>query len=131
MPQIVPSPDQQQPENPGVQIVRWLRPAGCVLVLLLSALMLVFCFTQGRDPIPGYEPPHDDAYYAQHLPELAEELNAHVLPEVDETASAAADGSTVTITMEAQRLANTRAAVLRYYDVSLFVFEPIETTTEN
>ena len=54
-----------------------------------------------------------------------------VLPEVDETASAAADGSTVTITMEAQRLANTRAAVLRYYDVSLFVFEPIETTTEN
>ena len=131
MPQIVPSPDQQQPENPGVQIVRWLRPAGCVLVLLLSALMLVFCFTQGRDPIPGYEPPHDDAYYAQHLPELAEELNAHVLPEVDETASAAADGSTVTITMEARRLANTRAAVLRYYDVSLFVFEPIETTTEN
>ena len=76
MPQIVPPPDQQQPENPGVQIVRWLRPAGCVLVLLLSALMLVFCFTQGRDPIPGYEPPHDDAYYAQHLPELAEELNA-------------------------------------------------------
>lgn len=131
MPQIVPSPDQQQPENPGVQIVRWLRPAGCVLVLLLSALMLVFCFTQGRDPIPGYEPPHDDAYYAQHLPELAEELNAHVLPEVDETASAAADGSTVTITMEARRLANTRAAVLRYYDVSLFIFEPIETTTEN
>ena len=131
MPQIVPPLDQQQPENPGVQIVRWLRPAGCVLVLLLSALMLVFCFTQGRDPIPGYEPPHDDAYYAQHLPELAEELNAHVLPEVDETASAAADGSTVTITMEAQRLANTRAAVLRYYDVSLFVFEPIETTTEN
>ncbi|MBS1402626.1 MAG: hypothetical protein HPZ79_06555, partial [Oscillospiraceae bacterium] len=93
---------------------------------LLSALMLVFCFTQGRDPVPGYEPPHDDAYYAQHLPELAEELNAHVLPEVDETASAAADGSTVTVTMEAQRLANTRAAVLRYYDVSLFVFEPIE-----
>ena len=131
MPQIVPPPDQQQPENPGVQIVRWLRPAGCGLVLLLSALMLVFCFTQGRDPIPGYEPPHDDAYYAQHLPELAEELNAHVLPEVDETASAAADGSTVTITMEARRLANTRAAVLRYYDVSLFVFEPIETTTEN
>ena len=36
MPQIVPPPDQQQPENPGVQIVRWLRPAGCVLVLLLS-----------------------------------------------------------------------------------------------
>lgn len=131
MPQIVPPPDTEQPENPGVQIVRWLRPAGCVLVLLFSALMLVLCFTQGRDPVPGYEPPHDDAYYAQHLPELAEELNAHVLPEVDETASAAVDGSTVTITMEAQRLANTRAAVLRYYDVSLFIFEPIETTTEN
>lgn len=125
MPQIVPPMDGQEPENPGVQIVRWLRPAGCVLVLLISALMLVLCFTQGRDPIPGYEAPHDTAYYAQHLPELAEELNAHVLPEVDETASAAVNGDTVTVTMDAQRLAVTRAAVLRYYDVSLFIFEPI------
>lgn len=125
MPQIVPPTDGQEPENPGVQIVRWLRPAGCVLVLLISALMLVFCFTQGKDPIPGYEPPHDAAYYAQHLPELAEELNTHVLPEVDETASAAADGSTVTVTIDAQRLAVTRAAVLQYYDASLFIFEPI------
>lgn len=131
MPQIVPPTDGQEPENPGVQIVRRLRPAGCVLVLLISALMLMFCFTQGKDPIPGYEPPHDAAYYAQHLPELAEELNVHVLPEVDETASAAADGSTVTVTIDAQRLAVTRAAVLRYYDVSLFVFEPVETASEN
>lgn len=131
MPQIVPPSDGQQPENPGVEIVRWLRPAGCVLVLLISVLMLVFCFTQGRDPIPGYEPPHDAAYYAQHLPELAEELNTHVLPEVDETASAAVDGSTVTVRIDAQRLAVTRAAVLRYYDASLFVFEPVEITSEN
>lgn len=126
MPQIVPPTDGQQPENPGIQIVRWLRPAGCVLVLLITVLMLVFCFTQGRDPIPGYEAPHDAEYYAQHLPELAEELNTHVLPEVDETAFAAADGETVTVTMDAERLAVTRAAVLRYYDVSLFVFEPAE-----
>lgn len=131
MPQIVPPTDGREPENPGVQIVRWLRPAGCVLVLLISALMLVFCFTQGKDPIPGYEAPHDTAYYAQHLPELAEELNAHVLPEVDETASAAVDGDTVTVTIDAQRLAVTRAAVLRYYDTSLFVFESVETTSEN
>lgn len=131
MPQIVPPSDGQQPENPGVEIVRWLRPAGCVLVLLISVLMLVFCFTQGRDPIPGYEPPHDAAYYVQHLPELAEELNTHVLPEVDETASAAVDGSTVTVWIDAQRLAVTRAAVLRYYDASLFVFEPVEITSEN
>lgn len=131
MPQIVPPTEGQTPENPGVQIVRWLRPAGCVLVLLLTVLMLVFCFTQGKDPIPGYEPPHDAAYYAQHLPELAEELNARVLPAVDETASATADGGTVTVRIDAQRLAVTRAAVLRYYDASLFVFESVETTSEN
>lgn len=129
MPQIVPPPEpRERPEDPGAQIVRWLGPVGCVLVLLLSAVGFVFCLTYGTDPVPGYEPPHDTAYYAAHLPELAQELNEHVLPQVEESASAAAGTARVTVTMDESRLANTRAAVLRYFDESLLVFE---TRTEN
>lgn len=132
MPRVEPPPNGgRAPEHPGAQIVRWLRPAGCVLVLLLGVLMVVVCLTQGRDPVPGYAAPHDTAYYAQHLDELARELNENVLPQVDETASAAVEGQTVTVTMASERLATTRAAVLRYFDSSLFVFTPLEAATDN
>lgn len=59
-------------------------------VLLLSVLMVVFCLTRGANPVPGYTPPHDSEYYAQHLDELAQELNENVLPVLDETAHAEA-----------------------------------------
>ena len=37
-------------------------------------LMLIICFTSGRDPIPDYAAPMDTAYYAANLGELEEEL---------------------------------------------------------
>lgn len=48
MPKIVPPPDPTEKEEPGAQIARWLGPVGGVFVLLLSALMVVFCFTAGQ-----------------------------------------------------------------------------------
>lgn len=80
MPRIVPPPDPTEKEEPGAQIARWLGPVGGVFVLLLSALMVVYCFTAGANPVPGYVPPHDSTYYAGHLDELAQELNANFLP---------------------------------------------------
>ena len=112
MPKIVPPPDPTEKEEPGAQIARWLGPVGGVFVLLLSALMVVFCLTAGANPVPGYTPPHDSAYYAGHLDELAQELNANFLP-----------GGTVTVTASAKEYVPVRGAVLKFYDAALFTFE--------
>ena len=114
MPKIVPPPDPTAKEEPGAQIARWLGPVGGGFVLLLSVLMIAFCLTRGANPVPGYTPPHDSEYYAQHLDELAQELNENVLPVLDET---------VTVTASEKEYVPVRGAVLKFYDAALFTFE--------
>ena len=123
MPKIVPPPDPTEKEEPGAQIARWLGPVGGVFVLLLSALMVVFRFTAGANPVPGYTPPHDSDYYAQHLDELAQELNTNFLPVLDETAHAEVSDGTVTVTASEKEYVPVRGAVLKFYDAALFTFE--------
>ena len=123
MPKIVPPPDPTEKEEPGAQIARWLGPVGGIFVLLLSALMVVFCLTAGANPVPGYTPPHDSDYYAQHLDELAQELNTNFLPVLDKTAHAEVSDGTVTVTASEKEYVPVRGAVLKFYDAALFTFE--------
>ena len=124
MPQVLPTPpERHEPEHPGFQIVRWLKPFGSGLVLLIFILFLVYAFSTGRAPIKGYTPPLDMEYYAEHPDALEDELNTIVLPLVDPGASAAVTGDTVTVTIPSDSFVQTRAAVLRYFDSQLVQFE--------
>ena len=124
MPQIVPAPEpSEEKEHPGFQIVRWLRPGGAALVLLLGILFVVQCFMTGREPVKGYQPKHDTAYYTAHPDALADELNNDLLPQVDKNARAEAGETVVTVYVPHDTYITTRAAVLRYYDASLLEFQ--------
>ena len=124
MPQLVPPPEpSEEKEHPGFQIVRWLRPWGAALLLLLGVLFVVQSLMIAREPVKGYRSAHDTAYYAEHPDVLADELNRELLPKVDPDARADAGDGTVTVTIPHETFVPTRAAVLRYYDASLFVFQ--------
>ena len=109
--------------NPGQEIVKWLRPAGCVLVLLLSALALVTLFISGNDPVKGYHPPQTSAYYAQHPEALKVELEQNVFPALSgiESCRVTEEGKLL-ITLTGEGFAVARSALLRYYDKELFEF---------
>lgn len=111
----------------GEEFVKMIRPFGCVLFLVASVLILILCLTSGRDPIPGYESPHDTAYYTENAAateELIQELNNRVFPELDGVLDCRTDeDGAVVITIDSACFAVTRSAILRYFDESLFEFK--------
>lgn len=119
--------DEQKSLEPkqtaGQDFLKKIGPAGCVLFLALFVLVTAICLTAGRDPVPGYEAPHDTEYYVNHLDELAAELNDNVLPRLDTPATAAVTSDTVTVTVEGDTFVVVRSALLHYFDESLFSFQ--------
>ncbi len=109
----------------GAEFVKKIRPLGCALFLIMFIVLLVYLFTAGREPVKGYVPPHDSEYYAQSadtLSELGHELETNVFPALDGVKSCAVEGDRLVVTVDAQEYIVVRAAVLRYYDESLFEF---------
>ena len=94
------------------------------LFLILAVLVTWICLTSGRDPIPGYTAPQATEYYAAHPDELAAELEANVFPALpDYTMSADVTDGSVTVTVDSDHFVAGRAAILRYFDESLFTFQ--------
>ncbi len=106
----------------GEDFVKKIGPVGAALFLLLGVAVTVILFTSGRDPIPGYAPPQDTAYYAAHLNELRAELEAKVFPALSGVQSCHEMDGRLEITIRKEDFAVTRAAILRYFDPSLFLF---------
>lgn len=118
------TPDAPEPTpTAGQTFVKNIRPAGCTLFLILAILVTAICLTSGRDPVPGYEPPQTTEYYAADPEALASELETNLLPYLEYDISVAVTGETVTVTVEDKNFVAGRAAVLRYFDESLFSFE--------
>lgn len=120
------SEEKEYRETAGQEFARAVKPAGCVLLFLILIGVLYICFTSGKDPVPGYEAPQDTAYYAQHLEELQTELENNVFPELEGVEGSEVDGDHLNVKIQSDSFAVSRAAILRYYDISLFEFERIE-----
>lgn len=109
----------------GPEFVKKLRPAGCVLFLLISVYFLVFCFTSGKNPIPGYVSPHDSSYYSQNattLSELKTELEANVFPHLTGIKDCQVLNGKLVVTIDSLSYFKSRTAILKFYDASLFSF---------
>lgn len=106
----------------GQEFVKWLKPAGAALFLVVAVLVTWICLTAGQDPIPGYEPPQSSEYYAQHLDELKEELERNVIPKLEGEAFCEASGDKLIVTLTAGNFAVTRSAIIQYFDPELFEF---------
>lgn len=110
-------------ETAGMQFARAVKPAGCILLLLILLGVLYLCFTSGTDPIPGYEAPQGTAYYSEHLDELQTELQENIFPQLDGEEDSRVEGGKLTVILENDFYAVSRSAILRYYDESLFNFQ--------
>ena len=116
------SAQEKKSEQSGQWLWKNLKPFGCILCLGLMVLMLIICFTSGRDPIPDYAAPMDTAYYAANLGELALELEENVLPHLEGVVSCEEEGGKIVVTIAESTFAKSRSAILRYFDISLFEF---------
>ncbi len=114
--------EEKKPEQSGQWLWKNLKPFGCILCLGLMVLMLIICFTAGKDPVKGYEAPQSTEYYSQHLIELETELEANVLPHLEGVVSCEVGTDKVVITISESSFAATRSAVLRYFGSELFEF---------
>ena len=119
-----PAPEKkpERKDTAGGEFVKKIRPVGCVMFLFILVMFLVICFSAGKDPIPGYEPPNTSEYYAQNLDELVSELEENVFPHIEGVVSAEVEGDVIVITIEESHFAVSRSAVLNYYDAELFQF---------
>ncbi len=114
--------EEKKPMQSGQWLWKNLKPFGCILCLVIMVLTVAICLTSGRNPIPGYEPPFESEYYAQHTEELTAELEENVFPHLEGILFWENDDGIITVTLAEESFAASRSAILRYFDAELFEF---------
>ena len=110
--------EQTAPEmTAGQSFVRFLRPGGCVVVLALFVLFLVYCLAPRSHAVEGYTPV--EVTSAQ---ELQRELEENLLPRIEPGASCKVRDGKAAVTVPAKSFGDVRSAVLYYYDKELLTF---------
>lgn len=103
----------------GQEFVKWLKPFGCVLFIVIFVLFLVMCFS-AKAPLEGYSIPHDSEYYAEHLDELEQELETNMFPQLEGIEDCRIDGDKLTIVIDSEHFEETSEIITHYYGQDLF-----------
>ncbi len=122
MEEKTPRPSEEN-RSAGQDFIHKIGPWGCALFLGLFILTTALCFTAGSDPIPGYEPPQPEEYYATHPEALMAELEDAVFPQLPYDMSVGMVGDQVTVYIAAEDLVLGRAALLQTFGHDLLMFE--------
>ena len=109
----------------GQEFVKMLKPAGCVIFILVTIAFFIICFKPATHPVEGYEAPHDSEYYAQHIDELKTELEDNLFPKLDGIVDCTLEGSQLKITFEEASFSDAAGSIVYYYDKELFIFEKV------
>ena len=107
----------------GQEFVKMLKPAGCVIFLLVLIGFFAMCFSPSPAPIKGYSVPHDSDYFAEHPDELKAELEEHVFPELEGIADCTVSDGVLVITIDSASFDESSSAISYYYREALFDFQ--------
>ena len=103
----------------GQEFVKWLKPFGCGLFILIFIIFLITCFT-AKAPLEGYTVPHDSEYYAEHLDELENELETNMFPRLEGIEDCRIEGDKLTIIIDGEHFEETSKIITHYYGQDLF-----------
>ena len=109
----------------GQEFVKMLKPAGCVIFILVMIGFFVLCFKPATHPVEGYEPPHDSEYYASHIEELKSELEDNLFPKLEGVVDCTVEGNQLKIIFEEESFGDSAGSIVYYYDKELFIFEKV------
>ena len=107
----------------GQEFVKMLKPAGCIIFLLILVGFFVMCFSPGHAPVKGYSVPHDSDYFSEHIDELKAELEANVFPELEGIEGCEVKDGTLLITIDSEGFDESSSAITYYYREALFSFQ--------
>ncbi|MDO4815705.1 MAG: hypothetical protein Q4A83_03760 [Bacillota bacterium] len=102
-----------------------LKPAGCVIFILVMIAFFVICFKPATHAVEGYEAPNDSEYYALHIGELKTELEDNLFPLLEGIVDCEEADGQLRVFIKDASFADTAGSIAYYYDKELFIFEKV------